>query len=215
MKKSTFFCLLRSALFIFYQKFYHTRDGCREAAKRATPPCLLEVCTDERRDGPGRSDATYRPTGPENSQVHIVDNLPYVQILDVPVPQLGGGLVEFMQKLDTVTPEQVIEVPKLSQDSTAFCVTSSAGRRTVGGSADCVVLRLAPAALPSRSSTFQFRVVEVVDGEVLKVFPQDRIPQHGLWSGTLTLKFLVDALKVFSHDRVRCSALLRWRSAPP
>ena len=45
-----------------------TRHWSREAAKRATPPCLLEVCTDERRDGPGRSDAPYRPTGPENSQ---------------------------------------------------------------------------------------------------------------------------------------------------
>ena len=38
------------------------------AAKRATPPCLLAVCTDERRHGPGRSDAPYRPTGPEDSQ---------------------------------------------------------------------------------------------------------------------------------------------------
>ena len=32
------------------------------------------------------------------------------------------------------------------QNSTAFCVTSSAEGRTVGGSADCVVLRHAPAA---------------------------------------------------------------------
>ena len=42
--------------------------------------------------------------------------LPYVQILDVPVPQLGGELMEFMQKHDTVLSEQVIEVPKISLD---------------------------------------------------------------------------------------------------
>ena len=39
-----------------------------------------------------------------------------VQVLDAPVPQMGTQLVEFMQKLDTATTEQVIEVPKLSQD---------------------------------------------------------------------------------------------------
>ena len=46
---------------------------------------------------------------------HIID-VPFVQILDVPVAQMGNQVVEFMQTLDTVTPEQVIEVPKLSQD---------------------------------------------------------------------------------------------------
>ena len=38
-----------------------------------------------------------------------------VQVLDAPVPQMGAQLVEFMQKLDTATLEQVVEVPKLSQ----------------------------------------------------------------------------------------------------
>ena len=47
---------------------------------------------------------------------HIVDDCPFVQILDVPVPQLGGDLVEFMQKLDTSTLEQAIAVPKISLD---------------------------------------------------------------------------------------------------
>ena len=48
-----------------------------------------------------------------HTAAHVMDILPYVQILDVPVPQSGN---EFIQTLDTATPEQVIEVPKLSQD---------------------------------------------------------------------------------------------------
>ena len=52
-----------------------------------------------------------------HTALHIVDILPYVQILDVPMPQLGNQVVEFMQKLDTETSVQVIEAPKLSHDS--------------------------------------------------------------------------------------------------
>ena len=33
---------------------WRTRCASREAAKRATPPCISEVCTDERRHGPAR-----------------------------------------------------------------------------------------------------------------------------------------------------------------
>ena len=55
-----------------------------------------------------------RPQGPVQ---HIVDVVPYVQILDVPVPQMFGQLVDFMQNLDTSTlDEQVIAVPKISLD---------------------------------------------------------------------------------------------------
>ena len=45
---------------------------------------------------------------------HIIDVLPHVQILDVPVPQMGDRLVEFMQRLGTATSVQVIAVPKIS-----------------------------------------------------------------------------------------------------
>ena len=67
---------------------------------------------------------------------------------------------------------------------------------------------LCSSRLPSRSSTFQFQVVEVVvDGEVFKVFPQDRIQQHGLWSRTLTFQFLEAAcmfsLVVQAHPQFR------------
>ena len=57
-----------------------------------------------------------QPGVQRHTAAHIVDILPYVQILDVLVPQLGNQVVEFMQTLDKATPEQVIDVPKLSQD---------------------------------------------------------------------------------------------------
>ena len=71
-----------------------------------------------------------RPQGPVQRRTarHIGDILPYVQILDVPVPQMGGQLVDFMQNLDTSTlDEQVIVVPKISLDRIP---QRSASRRT-------------------------------------------------------------------------------------
>ena len=71
-----------------------------------------------------------RPQGPvqRHTAQHIVDILPYVQILDVPVPQMGGQLMDFMQNLDTLTlDEQVIVVPKISLDR---ILQHSALRRT-------------------------------------------------------------------------------------
>ena len=48
---------------------------------------------------------------------HIVNIVPYVQILDVPVPQLGDQVVELLQKIDPPAfVEQVIAVPKISLD---------------------------------------------------------------------------------------------------
>ena len=47
---------------------------------------------------------------------HIIDLAPMVQILDAPVPQMVNLLVEVFRLLDTEVPEQVIDVPKISQD---------------------------------------------------------------------------------------------------
>ena len=53
-----------------------------------------------------------------HSVEHIVDVLPFVQNLDVPVPQVEVELVEFMQRLDTQLPVvQAVAVPKISLDS--------------------------------------------------------------------------------------------------
>ena len=38
------------------------------AAKGATPPCIFEVCTDERRNSSGRSATPHRPTGTDDCQ---------------------------------------------------------------------------------------------------------------------------------------------------
>ena len=47
----------------------------------------------------------------------IADVVPMVQILHVPVPQSGEQVVEVLQKIDApLLPEQVIDVPKISQD---------------------------------------------------------------------------------------------------
>ena len=51
-----------------------------------------------------------------HTAAHIVDVVPMVQIVDAPVPQMGDQLVEVLQKIDTLTPVQVIEVPKIFQD---------------------------------------------------------------------------------------------------
>ena len=137
----------------------------------------------------------------------LVDILPYVQILDVPVPQMGNQVVEVLQPLDTATPEQVIEVPKLSQDRIPQC---SAVRRPQKENSWCKCPRSCPSLLcssrlPSRSSTIQFQVVEVlVDGEVFKVFPPDRIQQRGLQSRTLTFQFPEMAC-MFSLILAHCS----------
>ena len=48
---------------------------------------------------------------------HIDDVSPFVQILDVPVPQIGDQPVDFMKLFDTQSPlEKVDTVPKISQD---------------------------------------------------------------------------------------------------
>ena len=50
-----------------------------------------------------------------HTATHSVDILPYVQIIDVPVPQMGNQVVEVLQFVDSLVPvaEQVIDVPKI------------------------------------------------------------------------------------------------------
>ena len=46
-----------------------------------------------------------------------VDVLPYVQILDAPVPQLVDSAMDFFRRLDLPVAEQVIDVPTISSSS--------------------------------------------------------------------------------------------------
>ena len=51
---------------------------------------------------------------------HRIEECPFVQTLDAPVPQLGNQVLELLQKIVTasfVEPVQVIEVPKIFLDS--------------------------------------------------------------------------------------------------
>ena len=54
----------------------------------------------------------------QHTGAHSVDLSPFVQIHDIPVPQMGGKqVVEFMKELDSpALDEQIIAVPKISLD---------------------------------------------------------------------------------------------------
>ena len=47
----------------------------------------------------------------------MADVCSFVQILDALVPQRGNQVLEVFRLLDSVVPEQVIDVPKISQDT--------------------------------------------------------------------------------------------------
>ena len=101
----------------------------------------------------------------------------------------GGGSAEDRQAVCRAGYRRAQDLS--GPNPTAFCGASSAEGWTVGESAhDRVLLFSTAAACRADHRQFQFRVVEVVvDWEVFKVFPQDRIQQHGLWSRTLTFQF--------------------------
>ena len=63
---------------------------------------------------------------------HIIDVLPSVQILDVPVPvpQMENLLLEVYRTLDLVVPEQVIDVPKISHDRIQYRLVEGDLRHT-------------------------------------------------------------------------------------
>ena len=102
----------------------------------------------------------------------MVDSLPFVQILDVPVPQMENQLVDFMQRLEILTPEQVIDVPEIPLDRILqrFVLV----RRKLNSWLTCRLSCLIPLCslgLPSRPLTFQFLAL-VVLMEVFKVLLQ-------------------------------------------
>ena len=145
---------------------------------------------------------------------------PYVQILDLPVPQMEDPFVDNLnlvdatdavrRLLDRPISEQVIEVPKFIIDDipTRTLVPEPRWRNSWWKyRRPCLTLRYS--GLWSSTSTFQFLVVEdhVL---VFKVLSQDsvlqrRLPENaflsGLWNRSLTL-FLVEVFLVLSQVRV-------------
>ena len=90
-------------------------------------PELFELSVDEEPGGmrPDRI-ACVRPQERvhRHTAAHIVDVSPFVQVLDVPVPQTGNQLLEEVLKMhDIVTPEQVVAVPKIS----SLCCAADGG----------------------------------------------------------------------------------------
>ena len=66
-----------------------------------------------------RPDRLLDVSGPQEqvqrrTMEQIVDCVPVVPLLDVPVPQMVDQLVEVLRPLDTVVLEQVIEAPKIT-----------------------------------------------------------------------------------------------------
>ena len=121
----------------------------------------------------------------------LADVVPMVQILDIPVPQMVEQLLEVFWRLDIEVPEQVIEVPKISQDSIRERLVDcdlrhpQMAEQLVEGRPSCLSPR-SSSSRPSRSSTIQLFVVVVVV-EVLEVFSQERVQQR---LPTLTFQFL-------------------------
>ena len=154
-----------------------------------------------------------------HAAAHIEDIVPYVQILDVPVPQLGDRVVDLLREIDApALVEQVIAVPKISLDRVpqrsvcrrarraeqlvevpTIVSYSSLQQRTAKQTVDIPVPlgrgdrgdRIQQ-CLWSRTLTFQFLMV-VMDGSVMEAFkvsPRDRVPQRFVEQITLTLQFL-------------------------
>ena len=111
---------------------------------------------------------------PQHTVEHEDAICPFVQILDAPVPQTGEELVHFFRSLDTQLPvEQVIDVPKISDDSIQPRLVDRDLRfpQTVEQLVEVPTI-LSFASLPadrlsSIQSTFQFRVV--VGAQVVEV----------------------------------------------
>ena len=135
---------------------------------------------------------------------HIVDVLPYLQILDVPVPQMREQLVDILRLVDMQTPvEQVIEVTR-SRPHPAALPRCSVRRRWRNCWWKCPPLCLFPhssSRLRSRLLTFQFLV--------FVVFIQDVARCCVLWNRTWAFQFLMvvvvsveEVFKVYAQNRV-------------
>ena len=84
------------------------RDVRRATATEASTPWSLPAPLSE---VAGRQEVLVRHSGKQ-----LIDDLPSVQILDAPMPQMAGTVLDFCRTLDLPVDEQVITVPKFSTD---------------------------------------------------------------------------------------------------
>ena len=109
------------------QKKARAREEEREmnymAAFRTTVPPPERELFDLFEEPGGRPDLLLEPQGqqlgvPRHFVEHLADLAPMVQILDIPAPQMEVELAHILKCVDLQAPiEQVIDVPKISQDS--------------------------------------------------------------------------------------------------
>ena len=83
----------------------------------------------------------------------LADVVPMVQILDIPVPQMGEQLVATLKHPDKPIPragyrsaQDLVVIPSFSHASISHGALGAADGGAVGGGADCRVFFLAPAA---------------------------------------------------------------------
>ena len=112
---------------------------------------------------------------------HLAEFAPMVQILDAPVPQMGGDVTDTLQILHFPIAEQVIDVPKISCSPcpSRSLVPEPKQRNSWWKCRTCCLPPASPCGSRSRSSTLQFLVVVIV--VVFKVLSQDRVQQRLVW----------------------------------
>ena len=148
------------------------------------------------RPSDSRRGAAAGPGVLRHTAAHIVDIVPYVQILDVPVPQLGDRVVDLLRKIDApALVEHVIAEPKISLDRVPQRSVSRRPRRaeqlvevpTIVSSsslqqraAEQIIDIPAPHSRGDRGGggevfTRQFRVVEVFTDKLLLPHPRTHL----------------------------------------
>ena len=78
---------------------------------------------------PGVLEEPVPPVVVDRVQRHFVEDLgpvcPFVQILDLPVPQMVDNVLDALRRLDLPIAEQVIDVPKISCSSVSLSLSYS------------------------------------------------------------------------------------------
>ena len=187
------------------QVWYNALRGQKTArAGGGLPAPLSEVA--------GRQVVLVRHSGKQ-----LIDDLPSVQILDAPMPQMAGTVLDFCRTLDLPVDEQVITVPKFSTDRVP--------QRLVERCFPQLAEQLVEVPTVLSYSLLQQRTAEQTIGfpvpgrgevlvEVFKASPRDRAQQRFVVLKTSIFLFLtvveevlveevlVEVFKGFPKDRV-------------
>ena len=137
------------------------RSTERPFTRAARKPGLFRLFEEELSGARPSPLVEVRPQGrvQRHTVEHIVDVLPFVQILDVPVPQMGDQLVAVLKSYDFLVPGQVTAVPNIIPLFSHASFGAGNGKRSWWKCRLSCLVRRSSSTLPSRSLTFQFRMV--------------------------------------------------------